>query len=532
MWTLPCPRGGAIFFADVCAFTNRIRNMKQILLFGAGKSSTALIEFFLVNAIAENWRLTVVDANLEMAKEKLGNSSFGTAVALDITNNTERASLIEKADIVLSLMPPSLHFLIAKDCITYRKNLLTASYVDEQIKSLKEDIEAAGLLFLCEMGLDPGIDHMSAKKMIDEIQATGGDITSFFSHCGGLVAPESDDNPWHYKISWNPRNVVMAGKAGAIFQQDGEIKEMEYDELFADKRYVAIPGAEALCWYPNRDSLSYINTYGLQETATFIRTTLRHPDFIYGWKNIIDLKLTSEEKLYKTDGKSLLQFFKEHMELNGFNEWLQQKLHEQFDSTKSLLTELVNLVKLEEEAAEKGIEPVEEFMMVDDKGDLQNIDIDHLKISAAATLADRMHDANLTLKQLFYLGMDDEETILQLGQCSAADVLQFALEKKLMLQPKDKDMVVMLHEITYEKDGSTYKATSSFILEGEDNRHTAMAKTVGLPMAIAAKLILNGQLTLKGIHIPINKEIYEAVLPELAQHGISFTEETTAISHL
>ncbi|HUC83406.1 MAG TPA: saccharopine dehydrogenase C-terminal domain-containing protein, partial [Flavisolibacter sp.] len=373
-------------------------------------------------------------------------------------------------------------------------------------------------------------DHMSAKKLIDDIRAEGGTITSFYSHCGGLVAPESDDNPWHYKISWNPRNVVLAGKAGAIFKQEGETKELAYEELFADKRYVAIPGGELLCWYPNRDSLSYIPLYGLEDCETFIRTTLRHPDFIYGWKNLIDLKLTGEEKLYRTEGKSLMQFFKEHMELNGFSDWLQQKLHEQFDSTKTLLSELVNLVRLEEEAAEKGIEPVEEFMMVNDNGDLQNIDIDSLKVNAAATLADRMHDANLTLKQLFYLGMDDEETILNPGECSAADVLQIALEKKLMLQPGDKDLVVMMHEIEYELEGAKHKATSSLIQKGEDDKHTAMSKTVGLPLGIAAKLILNGQLNLKGLHIPIMKEIYEPVLSELEQQGIIFQEERSEIS--
>ncbi len=502
--------------------------MKQILLFGAGKSSTALIAYFLQNAGEENWHLTVVDANLDFVKEKIGQSPFGTPLAFDITDDQQRRLAIANSDIVISLMPPALHFLIAKDCLALGKNLLTASYVDEQIRALKNEIQNASLLFLCEMGLDPGIDHMSAKKLVDEIHGGGGKITSFFSHCGGLVAPESDDNPWHYKISWNPKNVVMAGKAGAIFKQHGDIKELEYEELFSEKRFVPVPGAESLCWYPNRDSLPYINTYGLEETATFVRTTLRHPDFIYGWKNIIDLKLTGEEKLYRTDGKSLMQFFKEHMDLNGFGEWLQHKLHEQFDSTKTLLTELVNLVKLEEEASEKGIQPVEEFMMVDDNGDLQKVDIDHLKISAAATLADRMHDANLTLKQLFYLGMDDDETKINLGQCSAADVLQFALEKKLMLQPQDKDMVVMLHEICYEKEGRQYKAISSLILAGEDNIRTAMAQTVGLPLAIATKLILNGSLKLKGLQIPTAKEIYEPVLEELRQHGISFTESTIA----
>ena len=500
--------------------------MKQILLFGAGKSSTCLIEYFLVNALAENWQLTVADAYPELVKEKLGNSQHGTAVALDVNNEAERGKLVQQADVVISLLPPQLHFLIAKDCLQFKKNLLTASYIDEQLKSLKEDVEKAGLLFLCEMGLDPGIDHLSAKKIIDTIHAEGGKITSFLSHCGGLVAPESDDNPWHYKISWNARNVVLAGKVGAIYKQEDEIKELEYEALFADKRYVLVPGCEPLCWYPNRDSLSYISKYGLEETATFIRTTLRHPDFIYGWKNLIDLKLTDEIKQYETNNKTLLQFFKRHMDLNGFGEWLEYKLREQFDSTKNLLTELVNLVKLEEEAAEKGIEPVEEFMMVDDKGDLQSIDIDQLKISAAATLADKMHDANLTLKQLFYLGMDDDKTFINKGFCSAADVLQFAMEQKLTLQPNDKDMVVMMHEVEYEKEDKIHKITSTLLVKGEDALHTAMAKTVGLPLAIATKLILNGTLSCKGLHIPVLKEIYDPVLKELKEQGIEFTEET------
>jgi saccharopine dehydrogenase-like NADP-dependent oxidoreductase len=321
----------------------------------------------------------------------------------------------------------------------------------------------------------------------------------------------------------------MAGKAGAIFKLEGEITELGYEEMFEEKRYVLLPGQDALCWYPNRDSLSYIPKYGLEEVETFIRTTLRHPDFVYGWKNLIDLRLTDENHLYETDGKSLMQFFREHMEKAGFGEWLENKLREQFDSTKSLLSELVNLVKLEEEAAEKGIEPVEEFMMVDGKGDLQQIDIDQLKVNAAATLADRMHDANLTLKQLFYLGMDDEKTIINRGSCSAAEVLQFALEQKLMLQPDDRDMVVMLHEIDYIKNDVKYKTRSSLVLKGEDAIRTAMAKTVGLPLAIATKLILQGKLAGTGLLIPTSNEIYEPVLEELESLGITFNEETIIV---
>jgi saccharopine dehydrogenase-like NADP-dependent oxidoreductase len=504
--------------------------MKNILLFGAGKSATVLIDYFLELAPAQNWRLTLVDANLELAKEKIKGNPNGNPVSFDINNEKQRGGYIEMADIVVSLMPPALHLLIARDCIKYKKNLLTASYVDEALRSLKKEVEEAGLLFLCEMGLDPGIDHMSAKKMIDDIQASGGNITSFYSHCGGLVAPESDTNPWHYKVSWNPKNIVHAGKAGAIFKLGGEIVEWEYETLFEEKKYVVIPGHETLAWYPNRDSLSYIPVYGLEDTDTFIRTTLRHPDFIYGWKNLIDLKFTSEKETYETDDKTLAMFFKEYMEVNGFSEWLEQKLREHFDSTKDLLSELVNLVELEQKAAEKGIESLEEFMMVDDNGNLKQIDIDDLKINAAASLADKMHDASLTLKQLFFLGMDDQDTMINRGKCTAADFLQFILEKKLALEKGDRDMVIMLHEIEFEKNGKKYKSTSTMKLEGENDLHTAMAKTVGLPLGIATKKILEGSLHLKGLLIPVQREIYEAVLPELEKFGIHFREETSEIT--
>jgi saccharopine dehydrogenase-like NADP-dependent oxidoreductase len=500
--------------------------MKQILLFGAGKSATVLIHYLLEQAAEQQWQLMLVDANLELAKEKLDGNPSGKALSFDIHDNDQRGRHIKTADIVISLMPPSLHHLIAQDCILFNKNLLTASYVDEQIKALKETIEEKGLLFLCEMGLDPGIDHMSAKKMVDEIKERNGKITSFFSHCGGLVAPESDDNPWHYKISWNPANVVNAGKSGAIFKHRGQIVEWEYEDLFAEKRYVPVPGHEVLCWYPNRDSLSYISLYGLETAESFVRTTLRHPDFIYGWKNLLDLKLTSDKESYPTDNITLGQFFKAYMEEKGFSEWLEQKLRAHFDVTKDLLTELVNLVELEKKAEDKGIETVDEFMLVDDHGDLKEVDIDDLKINAAASLADKMHDASLTLKQLFFLGMDDQQTIINHGVCSAAMILQFALEKKLALQQGDKDMIIMLHEIEYENDGRKYKTTSTLKIIGEDDHHTAMAKTVGLPLGIAAKQILNGNINLKGLVIPIEKQIYEIVLPELEQLGIIFQEET------
>jgi len=366
---------------------------------------------------------------------------------------------------------------------------------------------------------------MSAMKIFDKIHADSGNVISFRSHCGGLVAPESDDNPWHYKISWNPRNILLAGKSGAHYRENGEEKRVKYEELFTAERVVEIPGIGFLCWYPNRDSLSYAPLYGLENAKTFVRTTLRHPDFMYGWKNVIDLKLTDENPQYETNGKALMDFFKEHMDRNGFSDWLQKKLSERFDQTKDLLEKLMELVDAEKEAEASGGDVEKDFLVVGKNGDLQNMDLDKIKNDAAEIVANKMHEANLTLKQLFFLGMDDDETIINKGFCSAADVMQLALEKKLALQKNDKDMIVMLHEIGYEVNGQRSTINSSLVVIGENNLRTAMAKTVGLPLGIAAKLILNGTIGLTGLYIPTKKEIYEPVLKELEELGIKFNEE-------
>ena len=428
------------------------------------------------------------------------------------------------------MIPPSLHIKVAKDCVKLHKNLLTASYSDNDIKKLQPEIEKNKLLFLCEMGLDPGIDHMSAMKIIDEINENGGQITSYKSHCGGLVAPESDDNPWHYKISWSPRNIVMAGKSGAHFKENGKEKKLTYKKLFSADRLIEIPEIGFLSWYPNRDSLSYIPLYGLEYTKTFIRTTLRHPDFMYGWKNIIELKLTDDNPEYETDGKTLYQLFREHMDKNGFGEWLNQKLAGRFEETRNMMENLLKLADAENEAMEHGEKIPDAFMTADANGNLEEITVDDVKNKAASIVAQKMHEANLTLKQLFFLGLDDQDTLVNKGLCSPADILQFAVEKKLSLRPYDKDMIVMLHEIEYEnpkKQISKSKVVSSLVVKGENNLRTAMAKTVGLPLGIATKLILNGKIKLTGLHIPTVKEIYEPVLKELEEEGIKFNESVT-----
>jgi len=439
---------------------------KEILVFGAGKSATCLIDYIIKEAGIYKWQVTVADNDLALAASKVGQHPHAKAVSTNVENIAARNAIIQSADIVISLLPPALHFLVAQDCVQFGKNLLTASYTDDKIRSLQPAIEEKKLLFLCEMGLDPGIDHMSAMQLIHRIKKEGGTITSFLSHCGGLVAPESDDNPWHYKISWNPRNVVMAGKAGAVYLQNKKKKTMGYENLFDPARVTGIPGIGSLAWYPNRDSMDYINLYQLNGVETFIRTTLRYPQFSYGWKNIIGLNLTDETIFYDTDGLTLKDFFTLHFEQNHLSDAIR--------------------------------------------------DIDQR--------------ADILINQLDYLGRQDDKTMINKGRCSAMDILQFALEQKLVLHPQEKDMIVMLHEIEYLQAGKRYRLRSHLIVKGDDNLRTAMAKTVGLPLGIAAKMILMGKIKASGLYIPITAEIYEPVLNELQLHGISFFENCIELS--
>ncbi len=421
--------------------------MKTIVLIGAGKSATVLIDYLIAEAEINLWKFIIADSNREQILLKTNNSKYAEAVQLDVTNEEQRSALIQRAHVVISMMPPALHFLVAKDCVEYRKHLLTASYLDDKMKSLQDEISNRKLLFICEMGLDPGIDHMSAMKIIDAVKTKGGKITSFKSHCGGLVAPESDDNPWHYKISWNPRNIVMAGQAGAVYKENNEIKNISYTNLFDCSNAIVFDGLEGLAFYPNRDSLSYIPTYKLPDTATFIRTTLRHVDFFKGWNAVVHAGLTNETESIDSAGLT-------------YAKW------------------------------------------------------------SASILPFVTDDNKLMLE---YLGLFDE-TPVPANAKTSADILQFLVETKLKMEPADKDMIVMLHEFEFELEGKNNILKSCLVVKGEDSLRTAMAKTVGLPLGIAAKLILNETIKLKGLHIPTTKEIYLPVLDELEKAGIVFTE--------
>ncbi|MGZ5248032.1 MAG: saccharopine dehydrogenase C-terminal domain-containing protein, partial [Flavitalea sp.] len=456
--------------------------MKHILLFGAGKSATFLINYLVAQVMLNPWKLTVADNDQQLLDSKLKQSPKTIGIAINVTNNDERANLIKDADVVISLLPPFLHKLIASDCLRLGKNMLTASYLDEQMRSMEQEIKEKGLTFLCEMGLDPGIDHMSAMALINKIKNKGGEITGFKSHCGGLVAPHCDDNPWRYKISWNPRNVVNAGKAGADFILHGKPVHLPYEELFEPSRLLRIGKLDSLSWYPNRDSVSYAETYNLKGVDTFIRTTLRYPEFTYGWSNLIQLGLTKENVFYETDGMSLRKFFKDHLDANNFGEWLSNTVTSRFEESRELLEKVTELLDAELEAGREIVEALEDMMMIDHDGKLKSFTLDTIKREAAVTVASRMHEANLALKQLIFLGLADDKTLINKGRCSAADILLFILERKLMLLPGETDMVLMLHEVDYKLNGRKFRESSSLIVIGEDHVNTAMAETVGLPL--------------------------------------------------
>ena len=435
---------------------------QTILIIGAGKSATVLIQYLQQKAVENDWYILLADGDEAIAKNKWNNAPNGTALGIDIENNLDRQNLVQKADIVVSMMPAQLHFLVAKDCLHFGKPLFTASYVDDNMRSIASEIEAKQLLFLCEMGLDPGIDHMSAMAIIDEIHQKGGKITSFKSHCGGLVAPESDDNPWHYKISWNPRNIILAGKAGAIYLENGATISKDYSTIFEQAPVVDLPGIGHLAFYPNRNSLSYIDTYHLHGVKDFVRTTLRYPAFCIGWNAIVQLHLTDETVIDLAPNTTVKNWFESHIQ-------------------------------------QKGLEQILEKFTQDPA----------IKV------------------QLEFIGLY-EPTPIPSQFNSNASILQWLLEGKWKLTATDKDLVVMLHEIEYSIGTRQFKLESSLVLTGEDAINTAMATTVGLPLAMGVCAYLKGEIKMTGLHIPIDARIYQPILKSLAEEGIVFQETLTS----
>ncbi|MFZ4796878.1 MAG: saccharopine dehydrogenase C-terminal domain-containing protein [Bacteroidia bacterium] len=442
--------------------------MKKILVIGAGLSSSYLIKYLLANAKKENWQVTVADQSIDLAKQKIGKSKQGIALAFNITNQKEREEAIKNADLVVSLLPPTLHIIAAQDCITFKKNLVTASYVTPPMQSLHNEALKAGVLFLNEIGLDPGIDHLSAMEMIHKIQKNGGEIVSFKSFCGGLVAPEFDTNPWNYKFTWNPRNVILAGQATAQYLENGLIKFIPPNRIFEQTETINITNYGLFEMYANRDSLSYIAPYGLQNASTVMRGTLRKKGFSQSWNLLVKLGLTDDSFNIQNSAnltyRDLVASF-----ISGANN----------SNVEATFCAFLNIGK-----------------------------------------------ASKDFKRIKWLGLFTNE-IIGIENATPAQILQHLLQQKWFLEKTDLDMIVMKHEIEFTKKvGSKIeKINSTLVVKGEDKTYTAMAKTVGLPMAIACKLILQNKIKAKGVQIPISPEFYEPILAELAKNGVVFLEE-------
>jgi len=444
--------------------------MKNILLFGSGRSTSSLIKYLLERTETHQFKLHIADQSITSIQEKIADNPNAFAIALDIHNDAERTKLIEKSDVVISMMPAFLHPIIAADCLKFSKHLVTASYISNELKEMDAEVKAKGLIFMNECGLDPGVDHMSAMKVLDEIREKGGNPVHFESFCGGLVAPESDDNIWKYKFSWNPRNVVVAGQGGAAkFLQQGTYKYIPYQRIFKRTEFLEIEGFGRFEAYANRDSLGYREAYGLQNAHTIYRGTMRRVGYSRAWNMLVQLGVTDDT------------YTIEDSENMTYREFINSFLY--YHPTDSVEVKFRLTLNVEQD--------------------------------------DTVWDKFLAL-DLF-----NNDKKVGLKNATPAQVMEKILSEKWTLQPNDKDMIVMYHKFGYTMPGSTetFQIDATMVCLGEDAVLTGMAKTVGLPVGIITLKILNGEITTPGIQMPLTKEVYQPVLKELETFGIIFQEK-------
>jgi len=442
--------------------------MRNILIIGAGRSATYLIDYLLEKSATENLNVTIGDLSAGLAAQKTKNHPNARAIAFDTFDGEQRKVEISRADIVISMLPAHLHFEVAQDCIAYKKHMVTASYISPAMAGLDEAAREAGLVFMNECGLDPGVDHMSAMKVIDDIRDKGGKIILFESFCGGLVAPESDNNLWNYKFTWNPRNVVLAGQGGAAkFIQEGTYKYIPYNKLFRRTEFMEVEGYGRFEGYANRDSLKYRTVYGLDNALTLYRGTLRRVGYSKSWNMFVTLGMTDDS------------YTMENSETMSYRDFTNSFLP--YHPTDSVELKLRHIL---------------------------NIDYDDIQWD-----------------KLMELDLFNPHKVVGLRNATPAQILEKILSDKWTLDQNDKDMIVMYHKFGYELDGRKQQIDSTMVCIGEDQTYTAMAKTVGLPVAIAALQILNGKITTPGVQLPITREVYEPILKELETYGIIFNEK-------
>lgn len=442
--------------------------MRNILIIGAGRSASSLIEYLLNKSEAEDLHITIGDLSAELAQRKTKGHPRASAITFDIFDENQRKEEISKADVVISMLPAHLHYEVAKDCIAYKKHMVTASYISPAMQDLDEQVKANNLIFMNEIGLDPGIDHMSAMKIIEEIRDKGGKVFLFESFCGGLVAPESDNNLWNYKFTWNPRNVVLAGQGGAAkFIQESNYKYIPYNKLFRRTEFMDVEGYGRFEGYANRDSLKYRSVYGLDDAHTLYRGTLRRVGFSKSWNMFIQLGMTDDT------------YVMENTENMSYREFTNSFLP--YHPTDSVELKLRHILKID-------------------------------------------HD-DIQWDKLVDLDLFNDKKMVGLRNATPAQILEKILSDKWTLSPEDKDMIVMYHKIGYELDAQKKQIDATMVCIGDDQTYTAMAKTVGLPVAMAALQILNGNITTPGVQLPINKEVYLPILKELEEFGVVFNEK-------
>lgn len=446
--------------------------MKRILLLGAGLSASSLIKYLLSQAEENNWQLRVVDQSLDLVEKKIAGHPNGVALSFNALDRTQRWDEMEQADLVISMLPARFHSDVATDCLQLKKHLITPSYVSNEMKALDKQVKDAGLIFLNEVGVDPGIDHMSAMKIIDSIKEKGGQIEGFRSFCGGLVAPESDNNPWNYKFTWNPRNVVLAAQGGtAQFIDHNNYKYIPYSRVFSRLISLSVDGFGDFEGYANRDSLSYREIYGMDTIPTIYRGTLRRKGYCSAWNVFVQLGFTDDVTVLENSELLTPRTF-----INAFLPY--------------------NVSMSVEEKWEKAC-----------------------------------HELGVTdIARFEWLGIFEDKEPIGLKNATPAQLLEQILVKKWVIEPGDKDMLVMVHHFEYLLDGRRQFIESSMVNIGDDATHTAMAKTVGYPLGICAKMILQGRVSERGVLLPIKPEIYNPVLDELETLGIRFEEKETTLA--
>lgn len=440
--------------------------MKNILILGAGLSTNSLISYLLENATKHNWQITVGDIDEKTARRKVNGHPNGSAVVFDINDDMESWRTIAEADIVISMLPARMHHLVADKCIDLRKPMLTASYATDEIKALEEKAVKAKIPIMMELGLDPGIDHMSAMNIINRIQKDGGVLSSFYSFTGGLVAPEYDNNPWNYKFTWNPRNVVLAGNGVSQFIHNGRYKYIPYHRLFDRTLARKILNYGDFEVYPNRDSLKYREIYGLKNIPSMYRGTIRRPGFAKAWNVFVRLGLTEDTYVLEDSENMTYRQF-----INAFLKY----------------------------------EP---------------------NVPVEIKLQEYCHNSEdpVVIEKLKWLGIFDDRKI-GLKNATPAQILQKLLEEKWTMDPQDKDMIIMQHEFKYNNGAEDKMIVSAMAIEGKNQEETAMAMTVGLPLGIATKLLMLGKIKHKGVVLPIHQDIYQPILTELEAFGIRFEEK-------